>query len=115
MSAKGLAFKYLAGQLRGDRDNMAERGRGVNTVNAGHYGALLAVHSAAPPPIDAYDEWLVTALSGDKRAKPKITGSKLRRAVVMKRSGCGIAEIRRAVGVSSVNEWLNRLPADLAA
>lgn len=117
MSAKQLAQMYVRGRIRGDLDNFAESGRGSNTVHAGHHGGLLRMHSATPPPVEEYERWLSERLSNDRRARPKITGAKLRRMVVMRRQGSEMAEIGRAVGLKGAGprKWLAMLPPELAA
>lgn len=113
MTTKGLAFKYVAGQLRGDKDDVSYPDRSGAAVRLGHYGAYLAMHSDAPNSVEAYEAWFQDVKSDDARAKPKVNGAKLRRAVLMRRDGRTWDEVRRAVGCSSINEWVSKLPDDL--
>lgn len=80
-----------------------------------HVGPLVAMHSSAPPPVAMYEEWLETQLSGTRPAI--ITGTKLRRMVVMRRQGSTLAECGGAVGLSDARakRWLDALPEGLAA
>jgi hypothetical protein len=118
MSTKQLAEMYVRGRIRGDRDSFAEAGRGTNTVHAGHHGGLLRMHSAAPPPPAEYDAWLqAQATEKTKYGHTVVSGAKLRRAVVMRRNGCALAEIGRSLGVSGKTAclWLGSLPEELRA
>lgn len=85
-----------------------------------HLGAYATVHSAAPPPVAEYDEWLAARApkcrNGVRSRAFNMTGAKLRRAVVMRRQGETLAEAGRAIGIGgpALMDWLARLPSHLA-
>jgi hypothetical protein len=83
-----------------------------------HAGTLLACHSAAPPPVEEYDRWLEATLTDRQKRHAQVTGTKLRRMVVMKRNGCSLTEIGRGCGGFNpkfASNWLAKLPPELAA
>lgn len=71
----------------------------------------------AVPPLSEYEVWLAAACSSDSRGKTSLTGTKLRRAVIMKRSGQTDKDIALVIGLSGsvVGRWLAKLPLELAA
>lgn len=82
------------------------------------FGTDIAMRSAAPPPVSAYDEYLARATN----RKPVIhinqvvrTGFRLRRIVVMRRQGATWKECGEAVGVSGpvAKSWVEFLPIEL--
>lgn len=82
------------------------------------FGTDIAMRSAAPPPVSAYDEYLARATN----RKPLIhinqvvqTGFRLRRIVVMRRQGATWKECGAAVGVSGpvAKSWVEFLPIEL--
>lgn len=117
MTVKGMASLYAAGKLRGDRDAFSDPSVTRNTFHADHKGVYLRMHSAAPPPVEEYEAWLAANPVG-KKGKSPVTGTKLRRMVVMRRNGCSLTEITRAVGMtaaSAAKRWLDLLPSGLSA
>lgn len=82
-----------------------------------HKGIYVAVNQSAPPPVDKYDEWLAEHLKQARKWKITISGSRLRRAVVMTRNGSTCREIGSAIGMSGacISGWLAKLPPELAA
>lgn len=86
-------------------------------THAGHQGIYVKIHSSAPPPASEYEAWLSDILSGERRARLKIDGAKLRRMVVMARQGATQKECGAAVGLSQkrAGEWLKKLPKGLSA
>lgn len=96
--------------VRGMRD---QSGSGAHLY---HKGIFVACHSAAPPPVAEYEAWL----EGQRKKASRhlaLTGPRLRRMVVMKRSGSSLKEIGAAAGLSgpSAGRWLHALPPELAA
>lgn len=79
----------------------------------GNPAAFLTIMPRAVPPVAEYDNWL--AGCRDKRGHTNATGSKMRRAVQMIRSGSGCSGAARAIGLSanSLAGWLERLPEEL--
>lgn len=82
------------------------------------FGTDIAMRSAAPPPVSAYDEYLAR----ETIRKPLIhinqvvkTGFRLRRVVVMRRQGATWKECGAAVGVSGsvARSWVESLPTEL--
>ena len=86
-------------------------------LNAGHQGIYLKSHSAAPPAVDEYDAWFERQLAGTRGRQTKLTGTKLRRMVIMRRQGETYKDIAVVAGVSAcvAHDWLTRLPEGLAA
>lgn len=110
-----LARMYLKGQLR-DYDH----GVAISPVHIVHKGPNVAIRSAAPPPVAAYDEWFAERQRTSNRrgrGKTPMTGAKLRRMVVMRRQGSTLKECGAAVGIGQVPamEWLALLPSELGA
>jgi hypothetical protein len=88
---------------------------GNPNLQVGNPAVLIAVQrKAAPPPVAQYDAWL-DSVPSDCRAKRKVTGARLRRAVVMQRDGYNISEIERATGYHGLRPWIAKLPPELAA
>lgn len=63
------------------------------------------------PPLSEYEAWLA-ANPIRKKGHSTITAMKLRRAVIMRRGGQTIGDIRAAVG-TSIGHWLAKLPPEL--
>jgi hypothetical protein len=98
--------------LRVDR---VVRARYVPHTDCQRLGFELGFRQQTAAPAADYDAWLASVFS-DKGANRKVDGSKLRRAVIMRRNGCTIAEASRVVGIckSGLCQWLNALPPELA-
>lgn len=93
--------------------------KGGNIIHASKFGTDLAMHSAAPPPVEEYDKFLRTRnvpyVSTDHNRTQK-TGFRLRRIVIMRRAGSSWKECGEAVGVSGscARDWVEFLPLALA-
>ena len=105
----------MANEQRNAASLRDQTGGGARSV---HIGVFARIHSEAPPPVEEYETWLALQLAGTRGVKPnEITGAKLRRAVVMRRNGCGYREIGQSLARSghNVKAWLERLPEGLRA
>lgn len=83
-----------------------------------HLGIGVAIHSKAPPPVEEYDAWVEGIICQAKANRlPDITGTKLRRMVIVRRQGGSLKECGAAVGKSCsyAQKWLAKLPEGLAA
>jgi hypothetical protein len=109
-SAKA-AHRHNLIAVRGMRD---QSGSGAHMY---HRGVYATVHSTAPAPVAEYEAWLAGKLKAPTGQYSKLTGSKLRRMVVMRRQGSSLSEIGSAVGMhlSGACKWLKLLPEGLAA
>lgn len=83
------------------------------------FGTDIAIRSAAPPPVSAYDEHLARATNRKQYIHNQTikTGFRLRRIVVMRRQGATWKECGEAVGVSGnvARSWVEFLPIELGA
>ena len=79
-------------------------------------GMSLRMANTGLPHVAEYDAFvaLMTAGKNGNRAN-KMTGAKLRRAIVMKRNGCSANEVCDAIGISNscLYNWLGIMPARL--
>lgn len=95
------------------------RGPNDNQKELATRAVFLALQQHAPPAAEQYQAWLDTQHSAERpsQGSKKWDGRKLRRAVVMKRNGCTLAEIGSSIGIctSYVGTTLNALPEGLAA
>ena len=101
------------GYLHGD----ATTRRAGGIEHASKFGTDLAMRSATPPPVEAYDKWLRGGNNRYGRAThgvPK-TGFRLRRIVIMRRAGSTWAECGAAVGLTgwTARSWAEFLPYEL--
>jgi hypothetical protein len=102
---------------RATRSIKSDSGSGAHLY---HMATFLHCQSKAPPPITAYEAWLSqyhAEHNPSGRGVKNVTGSKLRRAVVMRRNGCGLSEVGSVIGMgsSALKRWLDMLPPELAA
>lgn len=106
----GMAQAYRGNRLKGDDCPAANARKHFDVI--GHMGGLVAMHSKAPPPVAEYDAWLAAL---PNRRGGRITGAKLRRAVIMRRQGASLEECGLAIGfrVPGIHKWLRRLPPEL--
>lgn len=97
--------------IRGLRDQSG------SSAHLYHKGVYVAVHSAAPPPVEVYDQWIADNHPLKRRCGGAIEGRKLRRMVVMRRQGSSLKECGEAVGHSKhfARSWLSLLPTELGA
>jgi hypothetical protein len=87
---------------------------GNPTLQVGNPSILVRVQAKGLATDGEYQIWLESARSHDSRARTKVTGRMLRRAVIMLRGGCGVAEIERTLG-TALRHWIALLPPELAA
>lgn len=79
----------------------------------GNPALALHLRTQAVLPATEYDTWLAGQLKSVAQAK--ISGMKLRRAVIMRRGGSTYSEIKRALNLGNIQKWLVMLPPELAA
>lgn len=100
------------GYRAGCRDRYLAGGK-AGLIYPGHFGAHLEVRSSTPPPVDQYNDWVSKNIKGTGVSRRKMTGSMLRRAVIMRRNGCSWPEVNNAIGYSNTRKVIARLPLEL--
>jgi len=96
----------------------ADTRKGGGIEHAGSFGTNIAIRSTAPPHAAEYDAYVISGNRPLRRSLHfnNVTGTRLRRAVIMRREGSSWKECAESVGLSSatLRTWLEFLPLHLA-